>query len=48
MAQTYHIEFKEGACKRVQSGIPAAQAARKLGINVNPCTRRKGHIISPI
>ena len=35
MAQTYSIEFKEEACKRVQSGIPAAQAARELGINVN-------------
>ncbi len=23
MAQTYSIEFKEEACKRVQSGIPA-------------------------
>ena len=35
MAQTYSIEFKEEACKRVQSGIPAAQVARELGINVN-------------
>ncbi len=25
MAQTYSIEFKEEACKRVQSGVPAAQ-----------------------
>ncbi len=32
MAQTYSIEFKEEACKRVQSGVPAAQAARELGI----------------
>ena len=23
MAQTYSIEFKEEACKRVQSGVPA-------------------------
>lgn len=28
MAQTYSIEFKEEACKRVQSGVSAAQAAR--------------------
>lgn len=35
MAQTYSIEFKEEACKRVLSGIPAAQVARELGINVN-------------
>lgn len=35
MAQTYSIEFKEEACKRVQSGVPAAQVARELGINVN-------------
>lgn len=35
MAQAYSIEFKEGACKRVQSSVPAAQAARELGINVN-------------
>ena len=35
MAQMYSIEFKEEACKRVQSGIPAAQVARELGINVN-------------
>lgn len=35
MAQTYSIEFKEEACKRVQQGIPAAQVARELGINVN-------------
>ena len=26
MAQTYSIEFKEEACKRVQSGVPAAQS----------------------
>jgi hypothetical protein len=31
MAQTYSIEFKEEACKRVQSGIPAAQVARGRG-----------------
>ena len=35
MAQTYSIEFKEEACKRVQSGVLAAQVARELGINVN-------------
>ena len=35
MAQTYSIEFKEEECKRVQSGVPAAQVARELGINVN-------------
>jgi len=35
MAQTYSIEFKEEACKRVQSGMPAAQVARELGVNVN-------------
>ena len=35
MAQSYSIEFKEEACKRVQSGVPAAQVARELGINVN-------------
>lgn len=35
MAQTYSIEFKEEACKRVQSEVPAAQVARELGINVN-------------
>lgn len=35
MAQTYSIEFKEEACKRVQSGIPAVQVAMELGINVN-------------
>lgn len=35
MAQTYSIEFKEEACKRVQSGIPVAQVARELGIHVN-------------
>ena len=29
MAQTYSIEFKEEACKRVLSGIPAAQVAVK-------------------
>ncbi len=37
MAQTYSIEFKEEACKRVQSGVPAAQVARELGVNVIPC-----------
>ena len=35
MVQTYSIEFKEEVCKRVQSGIPAAQVARELCINVN-------------
>ena len=35
MAQTYSIEFKEETCKCVQSGIPAAQVARELGININ-------------
>ena len=35
MAQTYSIEFKEEACKRVQSGVPAAHVARELGVNVN-------------
>ena len=35
MAQTYSSEFKKEACKRVQSGIPVAQVARELGINVN-------------
>ena len=35
MAQTNSIEFKEEACKRVQSGVPAAQVARELGVNVN-------------
>lgn len=35
MAQTYSIEFKEEACKRVQSGVPAAQAAREPRVNVN-------------
>ncbi len=29
MAQTYSIEFKEEACKRVQSGVSAAQVARE-------------------
>lgn len=35
MVQTYSIEFKEEACKRVWSDISATQAARELGINVN-------------
>ena len=35
MAQTYSIEFREEACKRVQPGAPAAQVAREPGINVN-------------
>ena len=30
MAQTYSTEFKKEACKRVQSGVPAAQVAREL------------------
>lgn len=34
MALTYSIEFKEDACKRVQLGVPVAQVARELGINV--------------
>ena len=33
MAQSYSIEFKEEACKRVQSGVPAAQLARKVKRN---------------
>lgn len=35
MVQTYRIEFKKEACKRVQSGIPAAQVAGDLGVNGN-------------
>lgn len=35
MAQMYSIEFKEEACKRVRSGVPATQVARELGVNVN-------------
>ena len=35
MAQTYSNEFKKEACKRVQSGVSAAQVARELGVNVN-------------
>lgn len=26
---------EEGTCKRVQSGVSAAQVARELGVNVN-------------
>ena len=51
MAQTYSIEFKEDACKRVQSGVPAAQVARDLGFNVNTLytwmSRFKGHPTEP-
>ena len=32
MAQTYSIEFKEEACRRVQSVISATQVARELGV----------------
>lgn len=35
MTQTYSIEFKEKAYKRVQSGVLAAQVTRELGVNVN-------------
>ena len=28
MAQTYSIEFKEEACKRVQSGIPGGTGSK--------------------
>ena len=51
MAQTYSIEFKEEACKRVQSSVPAAQVARELGINVNAIhswiSRFKAHSADP-
>jgi len=51
MAQTYSIEFKEEACKQVQSGVSAAQVARELGINVNTLyawmSRFKGHPTEP-
>lgn len=51
MAQTYSSEFKEEACKRVQTGVPAAQVARELGINVNTLytwmTRFKKHPQDP-
>ncbi len=47
----YSIEFKEEACKRVQSGVSAAQVARELGINVNTLytwiSRFKGHPSEP-
>lgn len=50
-AQTYNIEFKEEACKRVQSGVPAAQVARELGVNVNTLytwmSRFKEHPVEP-
>lgn len=32
MKRTYSVEFKEETCKRVLSGVPAAQVARELGI----------------
>ena len=35
MAQAYSTEFKEEACKRVQSGMPTKPAARNPGVNVN-------------
>lgn len=35
MAQMYSIEFKEEIYKHVQSGIPAAQVVRELGVSVN-------------
>ncbi|MCX4269703.1 MAG: transposase [Lachnospiraceae bacterium] len=51
MIQTYRIEFKEEACKRVQSGIPAAQAAGELGVNGNTLytwmSRFKEHLVQP-
>ena len=51
MAQTYSIEFKEEACKRVQSGVPAAQVAREPGVNVNTLytwmSRFKEHLTEP-
>ena len=51
MAQTYSIEFKEEACERVQSGVPVAQVARELGVNVNPLytwmSRFKEHPADP-
>lgn len=51
MAQTYSTEFKKEACKRVQSGVPAAQVARELGINVNTLyswmSRFKAHPADP-
>ena len=51
MAQTYSIEFKEKACKRVQSGVPAAQVAREPGVNVNTLytwmSRFKEHLTEP-
>jgi len=51
MAQTYSTEFKKEACKRVQSGVPAAQVARELGINVNTLyswmSRLKAHPADP-
>ena len=52
MAQIYSIEFKEEACKRVQSGVSAAQVARELGINVNTLytwmSRFKEHPTEPL
>ena len=51
MAQTYSTEFKKEACKRVQSGVSAAQVARELGINVNTLyswmSRFKAHPADP-
>ena len=52
MAQTYSTEFKKEACKRVQSGVPAAQVARELGVNVNTLyswmSRFKAHPADPL
>lgn len=51
MAQKYSVEFKEQACKRVLTGIPAAQVARELDINVNTLytwmSRYKEHPAQP-
>ena len=38
MAQTYSIEFKEEACKRVQSGISGCTGSKGTGINANTYT----------
>lgn len=35
MTQTYSLEFKKEACKRIQSGIPTAQVTMELGIHVH-------------
>ncbi len=42
MAQTYSIEFKEEACKRVQSGIPAAQKVRRKNYGTDVQYRIQG------